>query len=89
LPDHDWDRWHHGYWIRNGYGGRFGWWWVLSGLWFFYPVPVYPYPNPYVPAGLVTYWCFCPAADGFYPYIAVCAGGRQAMPAGTEGPPPG
>lgn len=94
FPDHDWGHWHHGYWVQNWYGGRFGWWWVVSGVWFFYPAPVYPYPNPYVPAGLVpptavAYWYFCPAANGYYPYIAVCAGAWQPVPAVGEGPPPG
>ncbi|HEY4126845.1 MAG TPA: hypothetical protein VGN70_02230 [Gammaproteobacteria bacterium] len=46
----DFYAWHGGYWHHAWYGGRFGWWWVVSGVWFFYPVPVYPYPDPYVPS---------------------------------------
>jgi hypothetical protein len=33
-------RWHH-----DWYGGRFGWWWEVGGVWYFYPEPVYPYPT--------------------------------------------
>lgn len=32
--------WHHGW-----YGGRFGWWWAVGGLWYYYPAPIYPYPE--------------------------------------------
>jgi len=47
---HDRYYWNHGYWNHSWYGGRFGWWWIVSGVWFFYPVPAYPYPDPYVPS---------------------------------------
>jgi len=33
-------RWHH-----DWYGGRFGWWWEVGGVWYFYPEPIYPYPT--------------------------------------------
>jgi hypothetical protein len=33
-------RWHH-----DWHGGRFGWWWDVGGVWYFYPEPVYPYPT--------------------------------------------
>lgn len=32
--------WHHGW-----YGGRFGWWWAVGGIWYYYPAPIYPYPE--------------------------------------------
>ncbi len=38
-------RWHHG-----RHDGRLGWWWIAAGMWYFYPRPVYPYPDPYTPA---------------------------------------
>ena len=41
------DRWHSGYWYHGPHGGRPGWWWVVGGTWYFYPAPVYPYPDPY------------------------------------------
>jgi len=33
-------RWHH-----DWHGGRFGWWWQVGGVWYFYPEPIYPYPS--------------------------------------------
>lgn len=42
-------RWHHG-----THNGRVGWWWIAAGLWYFYPVPVYPYPDPYIPPVVVV-----------------------------------
>ncbi len=42
-------RWHHG-----RHDGRFGWWWVAAGVWYFYPEPIYPYPDPYVPPVVVV-----------------------------------
>lgn len=106
--DRDFDDWHHGYWHRGWDGDRFGWWWIVSGVWFFYSAPVYPYPDPYVPYGFVTpppppgtvqpatqYWYFCPAANGYYPYVASCPSGWQQVPAQPQpaadvpGPPGG
>lgn len=46
---HDYGVWRGGHWNHGWHNGRSGWWWVAGGLWYFYPVPVYPYPNPYVP----------------------------------------
>src|SRR5215469_3478597 len=47
---HDVVIWRGGGWRHGWYGGRFGWWWVVGGAWYFYNAPVYPYPDPYVPA---------------------------------------
>jgi hypothetical protein len=44
---HDFDRWHGGHWFHGGHGGRDGWWWVIGDSWYYYPAPVYPYPDPY------------------------------------------
>ena len=33
-------RWHH-----EWHNGRFGWWWGVGGAWYFYPAPIYPYPD--------------------------------------------
>ena len=30
-----------------------GWWWVVGGVWYFYPSPVYPYPSPWEPPPVV------------------------------------
>lgn len=42
-------RWHHG-----RHDGRLGWWWVAAGMWYFYPQPVYPYPDPYIPPVVIV-----------------------------------
>lgn len=44
---HDMDRWHGGHWYHGRHGNRDGWWWIIGGAWYFYPAPVYPYPDPY------------------------------------------
>ncbi|MGA7965091.1 MAG: hypothetical protein WCB49_04240 [Gammaproteobacteria bacterium] len=53
FPRYDWDTWRGGHWYHGWYGQRWGWWWLAGNAWFYYPVPIYPYPNPYVP-GRVT-----------------------------------
>ena len=73
-----------------------GWWWVVGGVWYFYPSPVYPYPSPWEPppVALVTplvatappappaqYWYFCESAKTYYPYVATCPGGWKQVPA--------
>jgi hypothetical protein len=78
---------------------------VVSGVWFDYPAPVYPYPNPYVPSGFAAppppagsaqpatqYWYYCPAVNGYYPYIAACPSGWQQVlptPPGADTEVPG
>ena len=49
FGSHDFHRWRGGHWIHGRHGDHLGWWWVVAGIWYFYPAPVYPYPNPYVP----------------------------------------
>jgi hypothetical protein len=92
FHDHDWDDWHGGGWRHGWYNDRFGWWWVVSGVWFYYPQPIYPYPDPYIPPDFVTppvaedgpaiqYWYYCAAQDGYYPYVPACPTGWTQMPA--------
>lgn len=50
---HDARYWHSGAWRHGHHRGRLGWWWVVGGLWYFYPQPVYPYPDPYRPPVVV------------------------------------
>lgn len=45
--------WRAGHWRHARHGGRLGWWWVAAGTWYFYPQPVYPYPDPYIPPVVV------------------------------------
>lgn len=49
LPAWRTGRWHH-----TRYRGQYGWWWVVAGIWYFYPLPIYPYPNPYVPGVIIV-----------------------------------
>jgi len=46
--------WRGGSWFHGNYGGRLGWYWVVGGIYYFYPRPIYPYPDPYMPGVLVT-----------------------------------
>lgn len=50
---HDMGRWRGGYWHHGRHGGDLGWWWVVAGIWYFYPEPIYPYPDPYRPPVVV------------------------------------
>ena len=54
FHDHDYARWRGGYWHHGYHEGRLGWWWVVGGLWYFYPRVVYPYPDPYTPPVVVV-----------------------------------
>jgi hypothetical protein len=51
---HDSHQWRSGAWRHGSHAGRDGWWWVVGGLWYFYPQPVYPYPDPYRPPLVVV-----------------------------------
>lgn len=52
---HDGHRWRSGSWRHGRHDGRLGWWWVVGGLWYFHPQPVYPYPDPYPDPYLAPY----------------------------------
>jgi len=45
--------WRGGNWYHGGYQGRFGWYWVVGGVYYPYPSPIYPYPDPYIPGVVV------------------------------------
>jgi hypothetical protein len=94
FHEHDLDLWHRGRWANEVHDGRLGWWWVAGGSWYFYPAPVYPYPDPYEPpvtvaaapsalpaAPVPNSWYYCEAAKGYYPYVQTCPGGWKAVPA--------
>lgn len=77
-------RWRTGRWVHGDHLGRAGWWWVVEGEWYFYPAPIYPYPDPYVPPGVVVavpapapvqYWYYCPSVQAYYPYVSACPEG--------------
>ncbi len=86
----DYDHWRGGHWFHGPHDGRDGWWWTVGGFWYFYPQPVYPYPDPYTPPDVVViagpatamapayvYYCGNPA--GYYPYVGQCFGPWQKM----------
>lgn len=86
--------WRGGGWRHEWHDGRFAWWWVTGGLWYFYPEPIYPYPT-YVPPAIVVqqpppaptglppaqFWYFCDNPQGYYPYVASCNGPWREVPA--------
>jgi hypothetical protein len=96
FHEHDWAVWHGGHWEHGEHGGRLGWWWIAGGVWYFYPFPIYPYPDPYIPPVVSaapvpaevlpppptpSAWYFCPSAKGYYPYVPSCPEGWKAVAA--------
>ncbi len=86
--------WQGGHWQQGWHDNRFAWWWVAGGGWYFYPVPIYPYPTyvppaiivqqaPPVPTGLppAQFWYYCDNPAGYYPYVAACNGQWREVPA--------
>ena len=78
--------WRGGRWHHDHHRGRYGWWWVVGGLWYFYPQPVYPYPDPFAPGDVIyesggagDYWYYCESAGQYYPYVTECPEGWQAV----------
>ena len=102
FHEHDWAIWHGGRWEHGYHGGRLGWWWIAGGVWYFYPYPVYPYPDPYLPPTMLaapvapgaepppapapTAWYYCASARGYYPYVPSCPEAWQ--PVAPTGAPP-
>ena len=64
---HDDRLWRRGGWRHSWHDGRFGWWWITGGEWFFYPQPVYPYPDPYNYVPLQTVVVQPPAPEPLAP----------------------
>jgi len=92
FNEHDLGRWRGGRWYDGRHSGRVGWWWIVGGIWYFYPAAVYPYPNPYLPPGVVVqavpapsnapqYWYYCANPRGYYPYVPACRVIWQPVPA--------
>lgn len=91
FNDRDFGRWRSGGWFHGYHDGRFGWWWTVGPDFYFYPAPIYPYPDPYVPPAVVVTpapaqpaaptWYYCANPQGYYPYVAQCPVGWQAVPA--------
>jgi hypothetical protein len=55
--------WRSGYWQHGSHAGRQGWWWVIGGIRYYYPQPVYPYPEPYRPPVVVLEQVPAPAPE--------------------------
>ena len=91
--EHYHENWHRGEWHHEWHDGRFGWWWLVNGAWFWYAAATYPYPaEPYAPAVIqypappspqppASFWYYCSYPAGYYPSIPNCPGGWQAVPA--------
>ena len=82
--------WRGGRWLRDRHEGRLGWWWVVADVWYFYPKPVYPYPDPYIPPTVVVhtmppssakFWYYCEFSKEYYPYVAICPEKWKVVPA--------
>jgi len=98
FHEHDLGRWRGGHWHQGRHAGRIGWWWIVAGVWYFYPTPVYPYPDPYLPPlaapppapapAAPQTWYYCSNPAGYYPYVPQCSTEWQPVPATPSGPPP-
>jgi len=49
FHEHDHVLWRSGHWYHGLHAGRPGWWWVVNGVWYFYPRKVALIPDPYLP----------------------------------------
>jgi len=49
FNDREWGRWRSGYWQRDYYDGRFGWWYDVGGVYYPYDAPIWPYPLSVAP----------------------------------------
>jgi hypothetical protein len=49
FNDREWGRWRGGYWHRDYYDGRFGWWYDVGGVYYPYAAPIWPYPLSVAP----------------------------------------
>ena len=97
FHERDFHVWREGRWEHRDHDGRYGWWWLAAGSWYFYPSPIYPYPDPYAPPVVVAppvvsaapaaappppqYWYYCDSAGGYYPYVPACPSGWRVVPA--------
>jgi hypothetical protein len=79
FHEHDFDVWRTGRWFQGRHGARVGWWWVLGDAWYYYPQPVYPYPDPYLPPVVAPppgpprqLYYYCARPRGYFPYVQSC-----------------
>jgi len=83
-------QWEGGQWRHVEHNGHLGWWWIVGGSWFFYPQPIYPFPeyvgpdyyynyDDYYPAP-DHYWYYCEDPPGYYPDVQDCNVPWQQVP---------
>jgi surface antigen len=96
FQEHDFEHWRRGRWWHGWHEGREGWWWLAGGVWYWYPAPIYPYPDPYQPPGVLVppgfqpsqVWYYCQSPAGYFPYVPACSVPWQAVPAAPQPPAP-
>jgi len=62
FHDHDFIAWRGGRWYHGYYGGRTGWFWMVGGVYYWYPAPIYPYPDPFTPPEMLAPAVVAPGA---------------------------
>jgi hypothetical protein len=83
IKHFDHGHWRAGHWWHGAYANRDGWWWIVGPDWYWYPTPVYPYPDPFTPPGLAPgYWYYCDSFQTYYPYVGACPSGWTAVTPG-------
>jgi hypothetical protein len=95
FHEHDLQYWLGGRWHHGRHDGRVGWWWIVGSVWYFYPIRIEPYPDPYQPPVVVVpelpappqYWYYCTDPAGYYPYVAQCRVNWQRVPATAQANP--
>lgn len=88
--------WRGGLWRHDWHDGRYGWWWLVGGIWYFYDQPIYPYPLMVSPIAIpeemepppvvaapppAGFWYYCDNPPGYYPYVTTCTVPYRAVPA--------
>jgi hypothetical protein len=77
FHEYDMPHWRAGHWYQGWHDGRHAWWWIVGGVWYFYPRPVYPYPDPYQPPIVVV-------PQPSQPPVVVAPQPSQTPPAATQ-----
>lgn len=86
-----WRKHHH---HHHHHGRGHSWTWVAGSMPYYYPAPVYTYPNQWEPATITLepaavpasppptqYWYYCDASSAYYPHVQSCPDGWRAVPA--------
>src|SRR5262245_44131853 len=90
FHEHDIVVWRGGRWFHGWHETRLGWWWIVGPAWYWYPAPIYPYPEPYTPPVVVQVpasppaqpqnlpptWYYCDRSCGI---LSLCSRMRQRL----------